>query len=395
MKVTTRIYLDAALQNLKNVSFFTFLQVLIARLGASDFQISLSNSLPPLFCALSLAFLTRQLPVTRGVFLASGYIRQFAFLCMAFSVLLPNPIPFLLFFWSINAVAVMVTGAQQPAVLRRWVQPKEFPKIFSTNKIIGIAIVTAGSFAIGRYLDATDAMFPTNYLISMLVGCISTFAGMSLIARLAPREAKPIRFSRVRPFRECDRTVWWMGLNAAGIAAVNPLFTIYHVNELQLSNTQIAYFVVTSGIVSALALPLARRMMERFGVIKIYGFAVLGMAVCILPYGFVTPLWLLIAMQGFIGACLSIHEVSSQSLMMAEANKHEKEMDYFSDFQLVMNLANSAGALLCGLLVSIFPVWACFIAIFALRIVFFASLFVKFPARAMYDWTNPAKTKQG
>ncbi|MFH5185956.1 hypothetical protein ACHHV8_26775 [Paenibacillus sp. TAB 01] len=99
MKLTTRIYLDAALQNMKSVTFFTFLQVLIARLGASNFEIALSNSLPPLFCALSLAFITRQLPLTRGVFLTSGYIRQFAFLCMAFSVLLPHPIPYLLFFW--------------------------------------------------------------------------------------------------------------------------------------------------------------------------------------------------------------------------------------------------------------------------------------------------------
>lgn len=72
MRAETRIYLDAVLQNIKSVSFFTFLGVLIARLGASDFEIALSNSLPAFFCALSLAFLTRQLPVTRGVFLVSG-----------------------------------------------------------------------------------------------------------------------------------------------------------------------------------------------------------------------------------------------------------------------------------------------------------------------------------
>jgi MFS family permease len=152
---------------------------------------------------------------------------------------------------------------------------------------------------------------------------------------------------------------------------------------LQLSNTQIAYFVITSGIVSALVLPVARRWMERFGVTKIYSAAVLGMAVCILPYGFVKPLWLLIIMQGFIGMCLSVNEVSTNSVMMEEAGKHSREMDYFSDFQLVINLGNAVGALLTGLLISVFPVWLCFVLIFALRLVFFCSIKLKLPVRKL------------
>ncbi|UUZ80942.1 hypothetical protein LJK88_40320 [Paenibacillus sp. P26] len=197
---------------------------------------------------------SRGTPVTRGVFLVSGYIRQFAFLSMALCVLPPHPIPYLLFFWSINAVAVMVTGAQRPAILRRWVEPAAFPRIFSNNKMIGIVIATLGGFAIGQFLDAYQWMFPKNYVISMLIGCAATFTGMALIAELAPKDKQPIRLQWVAPFRECDRKTWWMGLNNAGIAMVAPLFVIYHVNVLNLSNSQIAYFVVVSGIVSTLVL---------------------------------------------------------------------------------------------------------------------------------------------
>lgn len=371
MKLTTRIYMDAALQNMKSVSFFTFLQVLIARLGASNFEIALSNSLPPLFCALSLAFLTRQLPVTRGVFLVSGYIRQLAFLCMAFAALLPHPIPFLLCFWCINAVAVMVTGAQQPAIMRKWVAPDEFPKIFSNNKIIGIIIMTFGSFGIGQYLDAFDWMFPKNYVISMLLGCLATFAGMSLIAELAPKEKKPIRLTWMKPFQECDRKTWWMGLNNVGIAMVPPLFVIYHVNVLKLTNSQIAYFVVIAGIVSTLLLPVARHLMEKFGVMKVYGTAVIGMALAVLPYGFLHSFWLLLIIQGWVGFCLAVHEVASQTIMMKEAAKHRKEMAYFSDFQLVMNAGNAIGALFAGALISFLPLWGCFIVIAVIRIGFY------------------------
>lgn len=371
MKVSTRIYLDAGLQNMKSVFFFTFLGVLIARLGATNFQISLSNSLPPLFCALSLAFLTRQLPLTRGVFLTSGYVRQGAFLCMAFSVLLPNPIPYLMIFWSINAVSVMISSAQQPAILRKWVEPSEFPRIFSNNKIIGIIIVTIGSFTVGHFLDIYNWMFPKNYVISMLIGCFATFAGMSLIAELAPREKMKFKWSKVHPFQECDRRTWWIGLNNTGIAMVAPLFVIYHVNVLKLSNAQIAYFVVTAGIVSTLLLPVARRLMDRYGILKVYGVAVIGMALAIIPYGFIQSFWLLLVIQGWVGVCLAVHEVSSQTMMMNEAARHDKEMAYFSDFQLVMNLGNGIGALLAGALIAFLPIWGCFITIAIIRVLFY------------------------
>lgn len=373
MKAETRIYLDAVLQNIKSVSFFTFLGVLIARLGASDFQIALSNSLPAFFCALSLAFLTRQLPVTRGVFLVSGYIRQFAFICMALSILLPNPIPVLFVFWSINAVSVIVTSAQQPAIMRRVIAADYFPTLFSRVKIIAIVIATVGSIMIGWVLDASDAWFPYNYVGSMLIGCLSTFTGMALIAGLAPREKVKLQLSWVRPFQECDRRIWWMGLNNTGIAMVPPLFTIYHVKTLHLSNTQIAYFVVVSGIVSALSLPFVRKLMERFGPVPLYSVAIVGMAASVLPYGFVSSFALLLSLQAWNGLMMAVAEVSSNTLMMRDAEKHKKEMAYFSDFQLVMHLGNTLGPLLSGALLLFLPLAASFCVIVAIRLLLFAA----------------------
>jgi hypothetical protein len=369
MKISTRIYLDAALQNVKSVAFFTFLPVLIARLGASDFEIALSNSLPPLFCALSLAFLTRQLPVTRGVYLTSGYIRQFAFLSMALSVMLPNPIPVLLFCWGINAVSVMITGSQQPAIMRRVVPQEDFPRMFSTNKLIGIIILVVGSYGIGQALDATQQFFPMNYAISMLIGCVATFTGMNLIATMAPHEKKPIRLHMVRPFKECNRKLWWMAMNNIGIAMVAPLFTIYHIKKLGLTNTDIAYFVIASGILSAILMPVTRRAIERFGAMRVYAVALTGMAIVVLPYGKISHFILLLALQALLGGCAAVAEVATNSVMMEEAPSHKKEMDFFSDFQLLMSGGNAIGGLLSGLLLWFLPIWGCFFIIAAVRVV--------------------------
>jgi hypothetical protein len=373
MKVTTRIYLDAALQNTKSVAFFTFLPVLIARLGASDFQITLSNSLPALFCSLSLAFVTRQLPVTRGVYLAAGYVRQFAFLGMALSILLPNPFPVLLLLWAINAASVMVTAAQHPAILRRVVEDSQFPTIFSRNKVIGIVIVTFGSLLIGRLLDSTDAFFPNNYVVSMLVGCLATFAGMALIAGMAPRTKAEIKPRWMRPLKEANRGMFWLALNNMGIHMVPPLFVIYHVKQLGLNNTQISYFVVLAGIISVISLPLVRRAMDRFGIMPIYSIAVISMALLVLPYGTLHTYGWLLAIQAAMGLCLAVHEVSNQSTMMKEAGKHPNEMAYFSDFQLLMQLGMTIGPFIAGVLVLAFPLWVCFIIVAVIRLLIFAS----------------------
>jgi hypothetical protein len=387
LTVPRRIYLDAFLQNIKSVTFFTFLPVLIARLGASDLEIALSNSLPNITAAICLAFLTRQLPVNRGVFLLGGYIRQFAFLGMALSILLPNPIPVILCFWALNGAAIMVVASQQPAIMRMWISTAEFSKIFSMNKIISIVVTTIGSFLIGMSLDATNQFFPLNFSMSMLIGCLSTFTGMALIAQLAPVKKTKLILTFVKPFQESDRLMWWMGLNTAGIAMVGPLFTIYHVNTLQFSNTQIAYFVITTGIVSAVVMPFVSRWIERFGVLKIYGTAILIMALTIFPYGFVDRFWLLVILQSCIGMSLAVSEVTTSFFMMKNAGNHRSEMSYFSDFHLIMSIGTGAGALLAGFLLLVFPLSTCFIIIAVLRIIFIFSI------RTIRTTSAPTKKK--
>jgi MFS family permease len=292
---------------------------------------------------------------------------------MALSILLPNPFPYLFFFWSINAVSVIVTSAQQPAILRRHVDPHAFPAIFSRNKIIGIVIVTIGSFAIGSTLDSTESYFPYNYVFFMLIACFSTFAGMALIAKLAPREKIKIKYRLAWPFRECSRTMWWMALNNMGITMAIPLFVIYHVKLLQFNNTQIAYFIVAAGVVSAITLPLARHLMASKGLMKVYSFAIIGMAIVILPYGFVYSFWALLALQVLNGMLMAVHEVALQSVMMDDAPNHKHEMAYFSDFQLIMHIGNAIGPLLAAALLIALPLWGCFAVIALLRLTFYYS----------------------
>jgi MFS family permease len=140
-----------------------------------------------------------------------------------------------------------------------------------------------------------------------------------------------------------------------------------------LSNTQIGYFVVTAGIVSALALPLVRKLMERLGTMRIYSAALIGMVLSAFPYGFIDAYWLLVVAQAWTGFMLAVCEVSTQTMMMEEAGKHKAEMAYFSDFQLVMQLGMAIGPLIAGALVSILPLWVCFGAVALIRLAFFLS----------------------
>lgn len=370
MNSTTRIYLDAFLQNIKSVTFFLFLPVLIARLGASPFEIALSNSLPALFCAFSLAFITRQLPLTYSVYYGAGMIRQICFLCMAISPLLPNPVFWLLFFWVFNAMSVMVTSVQQQALYRHAIEEKYFSTVLSRIKVISIIIGVLGSFLIGKYLDIFQYMFPYNYVISMVIGAVATFAGMSLMAKLAPKEKKPIRFHIVRPLRTYPRSLMAITIATASIAVMGPLWTVYHVNELQMTNFQIGIFGIAAGIVSTLIMPLLRRGLEKWKEGRIIFFTALVMAVIPLIYGFVSSFWLLVVFQVLMGISFSYYDLSQQSLALREAKEHqEDELTYFSDYQLVQNISNGVAPLLTGFLMAFTSVQITFVVLGIMKFV--------------------------
>lgn len=351
MTTTTRFYIDALLQNIKNVAFFTYLPVLIAKLGASPFQISLSNSLPPLFCALSLAFITRQLPLTYGVYFTSGMLRQVAFLCMAFSPLLPHPVSWLLFFWAFNAVFVMITSVQQPTLIRSVMSDDTLPALFSRLKNIAIVVTIIGSFTIGKFLDGFQAYFPYNYVISMVVGAVSTFTGMSIIARLAPRERLPIHFHWVVPLRRPTPLLLAMLVSSASIAIMNPVWTVYHVNHLHLSNLQIGMFVIVSGGISAALMPVMRRILERFGSRRVIMVTCLVMAVTPAFYTLATSYWYLLLWQTVLGVSFSFYDVAQQTLAVTESKLHNDVVGFMSDYQLVQNLGNGLAPMLAGVLI--------------------------------------------
>jgi len=250
-------------------------------------------------------------------------------------------------------MSVMVTSVQQQALLRHALVERDFSSVLSNTKTIGILVSVLGSFLIGKYLDAHQEIFPFNYVISMVIGAIATFAGMNLIAQLAPKEKKPIRFHFVRPLRTYPRSLRAITFATAGIAVMGPIWTVYHVNELELSNFQIGVFGIAAGLVSTVLLPIFRRKLEVWGEVNVILLTSFVMAVIPLVYGFVTSFWLLVVFQVLIGVSFSFYDISQQSMALREAKRHkEDELTYFSDYQLVQNISNGIAPLFTGLLMA-------------------------------------------
>jgi MFS family permease len=353
LKPTTRLYIDAFLQNMKNVCFFMFLPVLIAKMGASDLQISLSNSLPPLMSAFSLAFVTRQLPFTYGVYYKSGILRQIAFLSMAISPLLPFPIYFLLFFWSLNSIFVMITSVQQQAIIQNSIPSNELPTLFGRTKLIAIAITIIGSIIIGRALDSTGHLFPNNYVICMLIGAISTFTGMSVVARLAPKSKQKFKWHFIKPLKTWNGNMLAITVATVGINIVNPLWTIYHINKLGLTNTQIAIFGIAAGLISTITMPLVKKLLTKWGIKKIIVFSYIIMVFVPLIYSFFGSFYLLLLLQVLRGVGGTFYDISQQTLSIEESASKEDKIAFFSDWQLVQNFANGI-APLCSAVILFF-----------------------------------------
>lgn len=368
MQTKTRFYIDAFLQNLKSVAFFTYLPVLIAKLGATPFQISLSNSLPPLFSALSLAFITRQLPLTYRVYFTSGILRQIAFLCMAVSPLLPHPVFWLLFFWAFNAALVMITSVQQPAIVRTVVDDHDVPLLYSRLKNIALLVTIAGSFAIGKFLDSFQHIFPFNYMISMAIGALSTFTGMSIIARLAPRENTPIRFHWTFPLRHPSRMLMAMMIASASIAVMNPVWTVYHVNHLHLGNLQIGMFGIVSGLLSTALMPWIRKGLEKFGARPVIVVATAVLAVVPMFYPLWRSYWYILGLQIVLGVAFACYDVAQQTLAVTESKTQTDVVEFMSDYQFVQNFGNGIAPILAGFIIVHLSMSAVFITLAGLKI---------------------------
>lgn len=368
LKTNTRFYIDAFLQNLKSVAFFTYLPVLIAKLGASPLDISLANSLPPLFSAFSLAFITRQLPITYRVYFSSGVLRQIAFLCMAISPILPHPVFWLLFFWAFNASFVMITSVQQPAIVRRVIEDADVPKLFSRLKNIAIVVTIGGSFAIGKFLDGFQSIFPYNYMLSMLIGAGSTFTGMSIIAKLAPREQTPVRLHWVMPLRKPSKLLFAMMLTSASIAVMGPIWTVYHVNHLHLGNLQIGMFGIVSGILATALMPLMRRGLEHFGPRRIIIGTCMTMAVTPMFYTVLHAYWYVLSMQIILGVCFAYYDVTQQTLAVTESKKYDDVVGFMSDYQLVQSLGNGFAPILAAVLLVHLGMGTVFIVVSSIKI---------------------------
>jgi MFS family permease len=376
MNPMKRFYIDAFLQNIKNVAFFLFLPVLVAKLGASPFEIALSTSLPAFFCAFSLAFITRQLPLTYNIYYRAGILRQLVFLGMAFSPLLPHSIFWLLVFWAFNAMFVMVTSVQQQALIRQAIPESEVTTLFSRIKIIAITVTIVVSYIIGTFLDRFDGIFPFNYVISMVVGALATFTGMSLIAKMAPKEDKPIHLHFVRPLKTMNSKTLAVFIATAGYAVMGPLWTIYHVNTLQFSNLQIGLFTIVAGLLSTVMMPYLRSYIEKRGPERIILLAVAMMAVIPLFYSHFTTFGILLVFQVLFNFGFACFDVAQQTLAIKEAKKYENELDYFSDYQLVQNLANGLSPLIPAMVITSFGLHTTFLFVAILKIA--SILFVAF-----------------
>lgn len=369
MKPETRIYLDALLQNMKNILFFMFLPILIARLGATPLQITLSASLPPLMSALSVVFVTRLLPCTFKVYYSAGIIRQLAFLCIAFAVLLPHSITWILVFWSINCIVVMILNVQQHSLIKHNVADANMSTLFGNIRIIAIVVTIVCSYSASTLLDRFDRIFPYNYFVCMVIGAVCTFTGMNLMARLAPKDSQKVRMKWVRPLQKPTPFLILIGFMALGSALPGSLWVIYHVNVLHFSNKQIALFAICSGVISAVCIPLGRRWITRFGYRNtlLTGYALLMCTVSL--YGLSHTYTVLLGLQIVRDLIGSFTGIAQETLSIEESKNHEDEAGFFSDVALLNNLGGALGPFIGMLMLQLFNIQTCFVLLGAVALI--------------------------
>mgnify|MGYP001184933377 CR=1 FL=1 len=327
-----------------------FVGVYLLALGGDATQLSLVNSLPFLFNALSLIIVTQSRGTPRQIL---GYAVRAGVAHRLVLALLPLA-PFwgmwapwwVIIVYSLASAALMLSSAYWTATVSDMFPAHIRGRVFGVRQMFtGLSAFVATSLA-GKLLDLIA--FPYNYAAAFGAAVAVAGWGTFFLTRLVPageadkEEAAP---PSLREFvgTEASRALWKVavpvGVFNIGFFMLNPVINLYFVEVLELSNAQIgllsAVFVIAQTIGSWLWGALA----DRHGNHTVTIAATLGLAVQAIGYWLSPSLYYLIFVQAVGGFCFAGFLLATFNTVIGIGDRQQKTL-VVSSYHFIGNMAS-------------------------------------------------------
>lgn len=330
------LYVDMALQGVVAAGATAYLSVFAVRLGASPFLVGLLNSLPSLLLLLTAVpagqYVTRQTSLRRVV------VRS----CVAFrlSYLLIALVPWLaptwggaaiVAIWALAAIPTNLVEVSVTAALAEAVPPGRRAQVISTRFAIHACVAAAALPAVGWVLDTVP--FPIGYQLvfagSFLAAMASTwvFSRVSIPDQVVPRVQRPIpnaarlqiALSDLKQHRVFALYLVSITVFRLGLTMPRPLWSLFWVNDLHLTDSQIGLATTVVYIFSIIGYFLWGRVASRRGHGPVLVAATLGLGMYPLVMGLAQGLPAVLLASCFGGMFTAAYSLVTLNLILALA----------------------------------------------------------------------------
>lgn len=359
----SHLYWDVAFWGLLNGSVVNFLGVYCSRIGATPLQMGMLTAIPALMnliVTLPATIWLRNIPSTRVVPVTALITRIFYGLLIPLPMLLPADTRI----WVILGIVLFqnITGAIAATIGNAFLAetiPPEWRGQVIGNRNALIAIMTmVTSLVVGQVLNAMS--FAAGYQVIFAIGFAGSILSayhlfqvkpvvsaneISLSNEDIPAPAVGARLEILHgPFR---KLLIMMFLLNIGVFMLSPIFPLYQVNVLHLTDQTISLAAALFGLVQFIVSTQGGRISHRLGFRKMTGMGMTIASLSTLMFTFSFSPWMYYSTQVVGGTGWSIYGGGAVNYLLENVPAHDR-----SAHLAWFNLAINAAVLLCGLLSS-------------------------------------------
>lgn len=345
-----------------------FLSVFILRLGGTDVHVGFISAIPALaaiFMSIPGSRMVEREKKPLSVLNISAAINRLGYFLIALVpfVFTTNRADAVVVVYAIFMMAAGVANVAFTTMFGQAVQPDKRALVVSTrNVLIGITSTVSAFFG-GKFLD--QILFPINYQILFAIGFVASMMSSYYLTRVrlpetamvtnravqSPQNMRAL-VSMLRNAKSYSRFALASSLFHWALFFTVPLYSIFWVRELHLSEGWIGLFTMVQSATSIVAFPIWGRIATRYGNRYTMTVAAIGLVVYPLITAIATNAeW--IVFVSFLGGIFTSAFSLSFFNGLLEVCPDENRSSYIAGYNTLVNVAAFLSPMIASSLTSV------------------------------------------
>ncbi len=315
----------------------SFIGVLALKMGASPFQLSLITALPNLVNVLLMVPVASLLErrANKVPYLTVGvFFNRIGYFFLGLAAFMGLPPSVLLTVLTLMTIPAVVAGLAYTDIVANCFPPRERGRVFGAkNAVVGLLTFICTIVA-GSILD--KIAYPYNYFyvfgIASIFGLIDTYImsrhrvqPATQVAKKEDQEPYLIKLKNIfgHPTlgKEFQKFLITIAIVYVGLTIPNAIWTIFYVEEMQLSQFQIGNMTAISNAVMVVSSFFWGRKSQRSGDRVVFSISLLGITLVPLWAALASSVTSLYLMQALNGVSMAAYNIAYFNILLSSSEE--------------------------------------------------------------------------